>query len=81
MKIARKYNVPDKCPANCPYIEEYKKYNMGFPCRVCPVFLCKTLTYNGESINLVSPDSYPSEHAKEWAKWFEEGMSGNTPGE
>lgn len=81
MKIARKYEVPDKCPPDCPHIEEFRRYNTGQPCITCPVFLCRTIVYEGETINLVPPHEYPREQAVAWEKWFKEGMKGSMPGE
>lgn len=80
LKIAGKHHVPDKCPSGCPYIETYRQYNVGDPCRTCPVFLCKTLVYEGETINLLPPEKYPKVLARDWEKWFNDNMKGDAPG-
>lgn len=80
MKIANKYIVPDRCPSDCPGIETYRKYALDDPCRICPVFLCKTVVYEGETINLLPPEKYPRGQAVAWEKWFKGEMKGKVPG-
>jgi hypothetical protein len=74
MIIAKKFHIPDRCPENCPFKEQYKRFVMGDACKSCPVFLCRVVTYEGEIINLVPAESFDAVSAGKWEKWFKEGM-------
>jgi len=78
--IANKCRVPDHCPEECPYIEEYRSFVMGTTCETCPVFLCRTIQYEGETINLIPAESFDLAAARKWEKWFKDGMRKAPPG-
>ncbi len=74
MIIAKQFRIPDRCPDNCPFLDEYKSFVMGDTCKSCPVFLCRIVTYEGETINLIPAESFDAVAARKWEKWFREGM-------
>jgi len=69
MKIGSKlqFEVPDRCPENCPYFGDLQKDMMLSDCFRCPVFSCQT-TVGG--INMISPESYHDESANLWEMFF-----------
>lgn len=60
--------MPDKCPDECP--GNKSPYEQGGLCDRCPVLNC---TGNDP---LLDPTKYREDWAKEWKKWFNEGMIG-----
>ena len=79
MMIANQFHIPDRCPENCPFIEQYKSFAMGATCKSCPVFLCRIVKYEEEVINLVPAESFDAGSARKWEKWFREGMRKSPP--
>ena len=68
MIIANKYEVPDNCPKNCLFKQEYG-YQGGL-CHRCPIFNCRK---DVDGFCLIEPEDYREDWAKEWSKFFETG--------
>lgn len=68
MIIAGKYEVPDDCPKDCP--DYGSPFGQNSLCFRCPILNCK-----GDNPPL-HPEEYREDWAKEWGRWFKEGMKG-----
>jgi len=65
MKIANNIEVPDKCPDNCEFVDEFRNYGQNAICGRCPVFCCV-----GPD-PLLPPEEYRMDWAIEWKKFFD----------
>jgi len=59
-----------RCPENCPGKKE--PFMQGGLCHRCPIFNC----VEREGLRLLRPEDYRPDWAKEWKRWFDEGMKG-----
>ena len=78
MIIANKYEVPDKCPENCIFINDFAIYGQNAVCNYCPVFLCRESIRDNERASIVKPENYRQDWASEWSQWFKGDMK-NVP--
>ncbi len=69
MIIAARYDVPDKCPRSCPFINDFRIYGQNAVCCYCPVFLCRKPGPGTES-NIIPPEDYREDWAGQWSEWF-----------
>jgi hypothetical protein len=70
MLIASKYEIPDKCPKNCPSYGQ--PFDMGGNCFRCPIMNCSPCyDESGNDMRPLRPEDYNSEMAKEWLDFFE----------
>ena len=65
--VTEEYEIPDKCPEDCPFKPELESFSQGIICMRCPVFCC---TVPKDGFPLVEKSSFRKDWAKEWAKWF-----------
>jgi hypothetical protein len=74
MIIARKYEVPDKCPENCKFKNDILNYGQNAICGRCPVFVCEEPRTEEDKMYmpLVPADEYRDDWAEEWEKFFKE---------
>jgi len=71
MIIAGKYEVPDRCPTNCP--DRGRPFDMCSPCFRCPILNChQEFDEDGNEVTLVPPEDFHEELAKEWHEFFKE---------
>ena len=70
MIIAKKYNVPNKCPKDCKLKPD--SFYQGSICTRCPIFVCKEPITEEDKmyLPLVPAKEYRSDWAKEWVKFF-----------
>jgi hypothetical protein len=61
---------PDKCFEGCTLKDQHSLFGQGGVCTRCPIFNCA-----GDE-TLLDPDEYRADWAKEWKRWFDEGMVG-----
>lgn len=76
MKIGNKlqFEVPDRCPKDCIYENDFRDYGQSAMCGRCPVFVCeKSAGPEGEPFSLVEPGHYRNDWAAEWERFFKEG--------
>lgn len=71
MKIGE-YELPDKCPKDCPHKDDLYKYGQSAICGRCPVLVCTPC----DGMCLVDAADYRTDWAKAWHDWFEGGMKG-----
>jgi hypothetical protein len=69
MKIGRnlQYEVPDKCPNNCPFISPFEQ---GNTCSRCPIFVCSKFNYEGTEVSMLNPEDYDNKTAECWELLF-----------
>lgn len=67
MIIAGKFEVPDKCPENCPHINE--PAYQGSICSRCPIFNCKK---DDTGFCLIEPEGYREDWAEYWQEAFKQ---------
>ena len=74
MIIANKYEVPDKCPEDCPFQGDTYAISQGGACTRCPVFCCSESEIDGESygeeFRLMDAKGYRPDWAVVWSDWF-----------
>ena len=68
---------PDSCPQGCPFKQE--TFDQSSLCTRCPIFNCKQFPFPCEDgteimMSLIEPNEYREDWAKEWKRWFDEGM-------
>jgi hypothetical protein len=68
MLISNKYEIPDKCPKNCPHKKE--PFYQGNMCTRCPIFNCSK---DKNNFCLIEPENYREDWAKEWYTFFTTG--------
>jgi hypothetical protein len=69
--IAGKYEVPDRCPENCP--DYGRPFDMCSPCFRCPILNCSTvLDEDGNDMTPLAPEDFHQDLAKEWYEFFKE---------
>lgn len=62
--------IPDTCPINCRFKEELKQFYQGCMCDRCPILNC-SYPDNDPMLPIISPESYRSDWAEEWKKFFD----------
>lgn len=72
MKIGP-YELPDKCPEDCPCRGDSWAISQGGMCHRCPVLNCTPVEYEGEMVCLVDPEDYRVDWAAEWVEFFKSG--------
>ena len=72
MIIAHKFDIPDECPKNCPYILGIFTFGVDSICARCPVLLCSEddETPKGELIQIMKPEDYRPDWAANWVRFF-----------
>lgn len=70
MRIAS-YEIPDKCPEDCPFTDDLMHFGQSAICGRCPVLVC---TPCDEGWALVEADDYRPDWAKVWHEFFQNGM-------
>jgi hypothetical protein len=68
MIVAKKYEIPDSCPFDCP--ERGSLFGQNSLCIRCPIFNCI-----GDD-PLLRQEDYREDWAEEWERWFKTGMNG-----
>jgi hypothetical protein len=58
---------PDKCPENCPFIDDVINFGQNAMCTSCPIFVCP---------EVVPAEHYRKDWSDEWRKFFDGGMKG-----
>jgi len=75
MLIANEFEVPDKCPVNCKFTDDFRNYGQNAICGRCPVFVCSMpddpTEDDKEIYPLVPPEEYNPDWAYEWVLFFE----------
>lgn len=75
MLIAGKYELPDSCPSDCAFRDDWKAFGQNAICCRCPVFNCSLnepapeVGYT-ESWRLVELEDYREDWAEIWDKFF-----------
>ena len=78
MKIAKIYDVPDRCPPNCPFMHNNKYRDI---CDRCPIYCCTKKHDLSEYSNkngmfcIINPEEYRADWAKVWQDWFKSEMN------
>lgn len=75
MLIAEKFEVPDSCPVDCKFQDDFRRFGKCAMCVRCPVLNCKLngpSPYIGhtEPWRLCEPEGYRPDWAKEWQRFF-----------
>ena len=52
MLIAHKYEVPDKCPEECIFRNDFRRHGQNSICLRCPVLCCKEPTTEEEKLHM-----------------------------
>lgn len=68
MLVAGSFEVPDKCPEDCPLHESL--FHQGSTCTRCPVFNCRK---DADGFCLVDPENYHPDWAREFSEFFASG--------
>lgn len=75
MIIAGKFEIPDSCPKNCKFRNDWKKFGQSAQCFRCPVLNCH-LNEPAPEIGctepwrLTEPEEYRSDWAEAWCAFF-----------
>lgn len=64
MIIAKKYEIPDRCPSKCPFRDDKHAMSLSAYCFRCPIFNC----FGDEP--MIEPDDYREDWAEEWYNFF-----------
>lgn len=71
MIISGKYEVPDKCPENCKFIDDLEIYGQNSICFRCPVLNCSEEMSDDPPVD---KESYREDWAKEWVEFFKNNL-------
>lgn len=71
MLIAKKFELPDECPDNCPYHLGLFEFGMESICTRCPVLLCADdIDLEGKVFRCIEPEDYRDDWAANWVRFF-----------
>lgn len=73
MKIGSKlqFTVPDKCPADCRYKDDFRNYGQNAVCMHCPVLCC--WDNHDDMSPIVAANNFRDDWAAEWELFFKNG--------
>ena len=61
------FELPDKCPEDCPFTDDIANFGQNAICGRCPLFCCVD---NGAGFVLVEPEGYRPDWAEVWSVWL-----------